>query len=633
MALNPLGFFKTIDYGNQSRTFTESLLERADHYFYFGGKKAQVIPGNIVNGSQAVELVDEEQSFLKTCIKVATYFTLVLPLLFFALKVILRSLHSFHIAGERGPNPSREPATDPTPPVNKTEGDTETTETGEESPSTQKPQPTKPKATEAPKPVAPKAPVLATAEQLRTHLNNCLSYIQAREAEFSAPGKDQLKFPMYNERMSNFHKYAATKDQLIYPFEPPLSQQNVEAWVTLMNHSFFYEQFLQNYGDETTTFEQREENRKEKDAIYLCLAEAYFQLGKWNESEALIERLTLGNCDGDHCLWKIAQNYFNQNQRDQAVQAIKKMSNLTVADLLLTDIVKTYLSESLIDKALDTAKELNVYKTKDALIKEVALFAYQVGELLKALKAIKALSDVHERAGLKKMIMNEAKPLVFYPDGQLMVGDAEKALEEIEKLHLFDSSDLKKYIYPLFAEACYLQGDLLKAMQIIDQLAISSWREPFMNRVLQDNNSLARKPDGTLVIGDPDKALEAVEKLRNYEVRDLFYLMLAEDYHDQRQLVKALQVIDKAFRDATRDPFLEKLFNENNALAIVTNDKLTIGDLDEAEKTIADLKHHQVKGTFYAIGATHYFSQGNIAEAKALKRKIISSMISGKLNF
>lgn len=102
--MESISFFTPVDFGSHAKTFTESLTERVDNYFYLGGKKAYVIPAAIVNGSQGVEIVEEEQSLLKTCIKVATYFTLVLPVILMVLKVLLRGSSDFHIVEQREPS-------------------------------------------------------------------------------------------------------------------------------------------------------------------------------------------------------------------------------------------------------------------------------------------------------------------------------------------------------------------------------------------------------------------------------------------------------------------------------------------------------------------------------------------------
>jgi hypothetical protein len=96
--MGSISFFTPVDYGDQPKSFTQSILESVDHYFYLGGKKAQVIPG-MQNERQQVELVEGSQTLLKTCLKVASYFTLVLPLILGALKLVLRTLNTYDIVG------------------------------------------------------------------------------------------------------------------------------------------------------------------------------------------------------------------------------------------------------------------------------------------------------------------------------------------------------------------------------------------------------------------------------------------------------------------------------------------------------------------------------------------------------
>jgi hypothetical protein len=71
-----VSFFTPINFGNQPKSTTEWLLEKADGFFYLGGPKAHLIKTD--QGTKAV-LVNERQSLLMTCFKVASYFTILLP--------------------------------------------------------------------------------------------------------------------------------------------------------------------------------------------------------------------------------------------------------------------------------------------------------------------------------------------------------------------------------------------------------------------------------------------------------------------------------------------------------------------------------------------------------------------------
>jgi hypothetical protein len=96
-----LDFFTPISFANQAKSYTQSLLETADNYFYLGGKKAYVIPGDRTTTSQGVVVLTESQRLLTTALKAASYVTLVLPAIMISIKFILRSTHSFHVMNVR----------------------------------------------------------------------------------------------------------------------------------------------------------------------------------------------------------------------------------------------------------------------------------------------------------------------------------------------------------------------------------------------------------------------------------------------------------------------------------------------------------------------------------------------------
>lgn len=90
-------FFTPVEYGNHATNFFQKLIEQTDFYFYLGGRKiAEIIPGNIKRNSQAVILKDEKAIWWKTALKVASYFTIILPVLIFLTKIILRKKYHFH---------------------------------------------------------------------------------------------------------------------------------------------------------------------------------------------------------------------------------------------------------------------------------------------------------------------------------------------------------------------------------------------------------------------------------------------------------------------------------------------------------------------------------------------------------
>lgn len=77
----------------------QCCIETVDNYFYFGGKKAYVIPGEAQQGIEGTILIEEKSSpgFLVTALKVIVYLNIAMSFIFFIAKVILRSIHSFYI--------------------------------------------------------------------------------------------------------------------------------------------------------------------------------------------------------------------------------------------------------------------------------------------------------------------------------------------------------------------------------------------------------------------------------------------------------------------------------------------------------------------------------------------------------
>src|SRR3990167_8084861 len=97
MKMTKVDFFTPVNFGNQPKSCTQSLLEGVDSYFYLGGKKAYVIPGQTQQGTEGAVLAKDSPAFLITALKIISYCTVVLPLVMLIAKTILRSIHSFHI--------------------------------------------------------------------------------------------------------------------------------------------------------------------------------------------------------------------------------------------------------------------------------------------------------------------------------------------------------------------------------------------------------------------------------------------------------------------------------------------------------------------------------------------------------
>lgn len=85
-------FFTPVSFGDTPKSCSQSLLETVDRYFYLGGKKAYVIPGE---AKQEAVLLEETQPLWLTACKIVSYILLALPMLL--LKVVLRCTHTFHV--------------------------------------------------------------------------------------------------------------------------------------------------------------------------------------------------------------------------------------------------------------------------------------------------------------------------------------------------------------------------------------------------------------------------------------------------------------------------------------------------------------------------------------------------------
>lgn len=93
-----IGFFTPITFNNLPKSFSQSLLENIDSYFPQPEKIAHVVQGEAVDGREGVVLLNgTSSSCLVTALKVASYFTILIPLILLAAKAILRSIHHFHL--------------------------------------------------------------------------------------------------------------------------------------------------------------------------------------------------------------------------------------------------------------------------------------------------------------------------------------------------------------------------------------------------------------------------------------------------------------------------------------------------------------------------------------------------------
>ncbi|QZA58560.1 hypothetical protein [Candidatus Rhabdochlamydia porcellionis] len=99
-----ISFFTPIRFGEQ-KTFKQHFQEGIDDYFYLGGKSVFVISREIIDDSQAVRVIkNQDQSRVKQVIlgviKVISYMTVIIPLIVLIAKASFRLTHKFHIVSE-----------------------------------------------------------------------------------------------------------------------------------------------------------------------------------------------------------------------------------------------------------------------------------------------------------------------------------------------------------------------------------------------------------------------------------------------------------------------------------------------------------------------------------------------------
>ncbi len=108
--MSSISFFTPVHFCGRP-SFSQKFLETVDNYFYLGGKRARVLQGKTWDNTLAVMIVDHphaEGDLIATAVKIATYVTLILPLLMLALKAILRSSCHFEISKDPPKNASSE---------------------------------------------------------------------------------------------------------------------------------------------------------------------------------------------------------------------------------------------------------------------------------------------------------------------------------------------------------------------------------------------------------------------------------------------------------------------------------------------------------------------------------------------
>lgn len=95
--MSKVGYFTPVDFGDRPKNYVETFSEKIDWYFFFGGKTACVLPAENKEGSYGVAFKTSFIPWYHTALKIASYCTLVIPLLALIAKAVLRGRLSFHI--------------------------------------------------------------------------------------------------------------------------------------------------------------------------------------------------------------------------------------------------------------------------------------------------------------------------------------------------------------------------------------------------------------------------------------------------------------------------------------------------------------------------------------------------------
>lgn len=97
--MNSVSFFTPVVYEKIDKSYAEFFLEKVDDYFYLGGKKAEVFLSDPQerNTGLTVHLIEKRSALWATTLKIASYFTIILPLICLAIKAGFRHNRHFEV--------------------------------------------------------------------------------------------------------------------------------------------------------------------------------------------------------------------------------------------------------------------------------------------------------------------------------------------------------------------------------------------------------------------------------------------------------------------------------------------------------------------------------------------------------
>lgn len=100
--MTKINFPTPVCYDTNNRKCYHPILEAIDGFFYFGNKRAYVIPTDKLDNRQLVEIREMParsmlSKVITTALKIALFITGIIPLLMFIGKLIFRAANNFQI--------------------------------------------------------------------------------------------------------------------------------------------------------------------------------------------------------------------------------------------------------------------------------------------------------------------------------------------------------------------------------------------------------------------------------------------------------------------------------------------------------------------------------------------------------
>jgi hypothetical protein len=312
--MNKISFFTPVYYEDKPKSIKEFFLEKVDAYFYLGGRKARVISG-LKEDSQEVELVRSSPSIFTTSLKVASYITIIIPLIMLVAKAILRSGHDFHVVKKNPPNShslpeefNSNPLSNPSTKINVVLNPTSALNKAD--------------------PTTKFVRKFLNLKELNSHLEAALKYLE----EFATTLESQSLTTNYvNDVSENIMR---TKAQLTYPLDQPINEENLLEWKKILDKFFDAKCFL----NSILIKMEQETGRKDKaflsiqvkistelDLILPCISEAFYIFGDADTAGLIIKKIVHTSEVKDVFFARLAEDYYRDGDRDKALKTIKEI--------------------------------------------------------------------------------------------------------------------------------------------------------------------------------------------------------------------------------------------------------------------------------------------------------------------